>query len=107
MTLEGTVITGLIVLHPPRQLPEGAKVKVEVEVPDCAPNSLRDLLLEFAGSCPGLPPDMAEQHDRQKWAAGANKPSLTGLLELAGAVDDLPCDMARNHDHYLYGAPKR
>ncbi len=63
MTLEGRVCNGLIVLDPPRQLPEGARVTIELEDPPVSGESLRDLLLEFAGSCPGLPPDMAEQHD--------------------------------------------
>jgi hypothetical protein len=63
MTLEGKVVNGQIVLTPREPLPEGRRVKIEVEEPESTGNSLRDRLLQFAGSCPGLPADMAEQHD--------------------------------------------
>ncbi|GIW79051.1 MAG: hypothetical protein KatS3mg105_0858 [Gemmatales bacterium] len=63
MTLQGTVRNGVIVLDPPGQLPEGTRVKVLVEDRSASAQSLRDLLLEFAGSCSGLPHDMAAQHD--------------------------------------------
>lgn len=62
MTLEGTVRNGVVVVDEPAKLAEGAKVKVIVD--DIQPGqSLREFLMEFAGSCQGLPPDMAEQHD--------------------------------------------
>jgi hypothetical protein len=63
MTLHGTVQNGVIVLDPPGQLPEGTRVQVVVEEKPPAQESLRDLLLRFAGTCTGLPSDMAEQHD--------------------------------------------
>jgi hypothetical protein len=45
-------------------LPEGAAVTIIVQAPSQSGNgSLRDLLLEFAGTIDGLPPDMAEQHN--------------------------------------------
>jgi hypothetical protein len=45
-------------------LPEGAAVTIIVRAPEQPNNgSLRDLLLEFAGTIDDLPPDMAEQHD--------------------------------------------
>ena len=63
MTLEGTVKNNVIVLDHPGQLPEGARVKVVLEDGPQPAESLRDMLLRFAGTCPGLPSDMAEQHD--------------------------------------------
>jgi hypothetical protein len=45
-------------------LPEGATVTIIVQTPSQPDKgSLRDLLLEFAGTIGDLPPDMAEQHD--------------------------------------------
>ena len=59
MVLDGTIVNGQIVLHPPQPaLPEGAKVKVEViSEPTLA------FLLKFAGKAKELPADLAENHD--------------------------------------------
>jgi hypothetical protein len=48
MVVQGTFHNGGAVPATGQTLPEG---------------SLRELLLEFAGTIEGLPPDMAEQHD--------------------------------------------
>ena len=63
MTVEGTVKNGVIVLDEPEKLPEGVRVKVVLDQNPPPDESLRELLLRFAGSCPGLPADMAQQHD--------------------------------------------
>jgi hypothetical protein len=65
MTLEGTVTKGVIVLDGGPALPEGARVKVEVVAPSQPPSlsPLAQGLLEFAGQAPGLPRDMARNHD--------------------------------------------
>ena len=63
MTYHGRVIDGLIVLEPPVKLPDGVVVRVEVEAPDDQVASLRDGLSKLSGTAPGLPRDMAQQHD--------------------------------------------
>jgi hypothetical protein len=64
MIVEGTVQNGVVVPVGGELLPEGAAATIIVRTPHATDNgSLRDLLLEFAGSIDGLPPDMAEQHD--------------------------------------------
>jgi hypothetical protein len=63
-TYTGQVQNGVIVLDagsPP--LPEGTKVQVEPVDTVAAVADLSRILLEFAGTAQGLPPDMAEQHD--------------------------------------------
>jgi hypothetical protein len=62
MTYRGHVQSGVVVFDGPESPPEGATV--EVAVLSANPeSSLRDLLLEFAGTIDGLPSDMAAQHD--------------------------------------------
>ena len=64
MVVQGTVQNGVVVPNGGDPLPEGAAVTIIVPAPLQPSNgSLRELLLEFAGSIDGLPPDMAEQHD--------------------------------------------
>jgi hypothetical protein len=67
MTLQGTVRNGLVFLDPPQQLPDGTRVEVIVhELPAKAgegTSSLAERLLKHAGTVPGLPPDLADQHD--------------------------------------------
>jgi hypothetical protein len=63
MTVQGTVINGTIVLDANQALPEGARVSVTVEAEPGQQESLRDVLMKYAGCMKGLPPDMAEQHD--------------------------------------------
>ena len=62
MTLEGRVQNGAIVLEPPANLPEGARVRVEV-IPTAAEATLFDRIGHLAGRATHLPPDAAEQHD--------------------------------------------
>jgi hypothetical protein len=66
MVVQGTVHNGVAVPVTGQTLPEGADVTIIVRASDeraTENGSLRDLLLEFAGTIDGLPPDMAEQHD--------------------------------------------
>ena len=63
MVVEGTVQNGVVVLDNGRKLPDGTRVEVILEEQPLAGESLRDMLMRFAGTCPGLPSDMAEQHD--------------------------------------------
>jgi hypothetical protein len=60
--LEGTVRNGVIVVDHADDLPDGTKVKVLVESPQPRP-SLAERLLKHAGTVPGLPSDLADQHD--------------------------------------------
>jgi hypothetical protein len=66
MVVQGTVHNGVAVPATGQTLPEGADVTIIVRAGGEKPTqngSLRDLLLEFAGTIEGLPPDMAAQHD--------------------------------------------
>jgi hypothetical protein len=78
MGYNGHVKNGIVVLDDPVQLPEGAKVRVEIL------ESGEEVLVDEDGQTLG-----------QK------------LLKHAGKAVGLPPDAARNHDHYLYGTPKK
>ncbi len=78
MGYNGHVKNGIVVLDEPVQLPEGAKVRVEIL------ESGEEVLVDENGQTLG-----------QK------------LLKFAGKAVGLPPDAARNHDHYLYGTPKK
>ncbi len=66
MTLRGRVSGGVVMLENPQALPEGTEVKVapvkkrnrKRNTPD-----LTDKLLQWAGTCKGLPEDLARNHD--------------------------------------------
>lgn len=78
MTYRGVVQDGSIALPPGVQLPEGARVRIELEEPAIA-----------------------------KPISSDPRPIGKKLLDLAGTVEGLPEDLSINHDHYLYGTPKR
>jgi hypothetical protein len=59
MTYAGTVKNGVIVLDAGSALPEGARVKVQSDLP----SSVGDRLMAHAGIIDDLPSDMAEKHD--------------------------------------------
>jgi hypothetical protein len=68
MTLQGTINSGAIVLDEPAALPEGTRVEVLVKVVEGHENgkpksTLSQRLLKHAGTVPGLPSDLARQHD--------------------------------------------
>jgi predicted DNA-binding antitoxin AbrB/MazE fold protein len=61
MTLEGTVVNGVIVPDQPGVLPEGARVRVIVQTEGKKPTL--GGLLKYAGILSDMPSDFAEQHD--------------------------------------------
>jgi hypothetical protein len=65
--LTGKVVNGVVILDQPGKLEDGTKVRVKPvpEHPDTEGDisSLREMLLSFAGTVEGLPPDMALNHD--------------------------------------------
>ncbi len=63
MTVQGTVIEGVIVLDDSAKLPEGARVEVTVKSPEQPASPLAATLLKHAGKAQGLPEDLAAQHD--------------------------------------------
>lgn len=64
MVVQGTVQNGVVVPAAGQSLPEGAEVTIIVRTAtEAESGSLREMLMEFAGTIDGLPPDMAEQHD--------------------------------------------
>jgi hypothetical protein len=62
MVLNGIVQNGVIIVPDQQALPEGAKVTIVIETPE-RPPTLAERLLKHAGTVPGLPSDLAEQHD--------------------------------------------
>jgi hypothetical protein len=66
MVVQGTVHNGVAVPVTGQMLPEGAEVTIIVRASGetgSENGSLRELLLEFAGTIDCMPPDMAVQHD--------------------------------------------
>jgi hypothetical protein len=65
MTYRGHIKNGTVVLDEPVQLPEGAEVDVAIHSLDrpSRPSTLLERFGDLVGSCPDLPPDMAENHD--------------------------------------------
>ena len=65
MAYKGHVKNGVVVLDERASLPDGTEVEVLVvpQAPQESQQSLREFLLSFAGKCPGLPPDLARNHD--------------------------------------------
>ena len=62
MTYRGHVENGVVVLDEPASLPEGAKVRVELEAPE-RELTLAERLKDVVGILKGLPADFAAQHD--------------------------------------------
>jgi hypothetical protein len=59
MIVDGTVVNGQVVLEPTQpQLPEGAKVRVEL-----VPEPTLAFLVKYAGKATNLPSDLAKNHD--------------------------------------------
>jgi len=63
MTYRGRVKGDVIVLDESVKLPDGAKVRVEIEPTPEEIQSLREGFRKLSGIASGLPSDMAEQHD--------------------------------------------
>lgn len=79
MTYQGHFENGVIVLDEPANLPDGAKVRVELLSPGEAPQT------------PETPQSTHYEH----------------YEPIIGAIDDLPEDFAAQHDHYIHGTPKK
>jgi hypothetical protein len=64
MEFEGTVREGVVVVDCSEPLPEGAKVKIFIEQSALTKQpTLAERLLRHSGTVPGLPPDIAAEHD--------------------------------------------
>jgi hypothetical protein len=77
MSFEGSVQNGVVVLDNGQQLPDGTRVEVIVCDSPGKKSTLRDRLLELAGTVDNLPPDMARNHDH--YIHGAAKPHEKSL----------------------------
>jgi len=65
MTVRGHILNGTVVLDEPVKLPDGTSVEVDVRAlskGDEGP-TLYERLADVIGIAPGLPADMAENHD--------------------------------------------
>ena len=65
MELEGVVHNGVIVPDDATVLPEGARVRITV-APVEKPKPFGERFAQFKGAVPGLPTDLAEQHDHYR-----------------------------------------
>ena len=63
MTYRGKVQDGVIVLDDSVKLPDGVTVRIEVDPTPDELAALRDGLKKLSGTAPGLPRDMARNHD--------------------------------------------
>lgn len=69
MTVRGHIRNGAVVLDEPVELPDGMGVEVEVRPLCAAPETGEsgptwgEVFRDLTGSVPGLPADMAENHD--------------------------------------------
>jgi len=68
MELNGVVTNGHVVFDEPCPIADGVKVTVRIvdpvaAKPETAPPTLGKRLMKHAGTVPGLPEDLAEQHD--------------------------------------------
>jgi hypothetical protein len=63
MSYPGIVQNGVVVLENGALLKNGTRVQVTVEEQTPETESLRQLLLRYAGTIDGLPDDMARNHD--------------------------------------------
>lgn len=78
MIFRGHVEDGAVILDEPADLPNGARVRVELLANDDAAaqtqtgKSLSEDLLELAGRASGLPVNAAERHD--EYLAGRESP---------------------------------
>ena len=65
MELEGVVHNGVIVPDDATALPEGTRVRI-TPVPLEKPRPFGERFAQFKGAVPGLPADLAEQHDHYR-----------------------------------------
>lgn len=65
MELEGVVHKGVVVPDDPTALMEGMRVRIS-PAPQEKPGSFGERFGQFKGAIPGLPADLAEQHDHYR-----------------------------------------
>ncbi|MGI8979725.1 MAG: hypothetical protein ACR2FY_10900 [Pirellulaceae bacterium] len=65
MELEGVVHNGVIVPDNVTALPEGMRVRISPAAPE-EPRPFGERFAKFKGAVPGLPADLAEQHDHYR-----------------------------------------
>ena len=65
MELEGVVHNGVIVPDDATVLAEGTRVRIS-PTPEETPRPFGDRFAKFKGAVPGLPEDLAEQHDHYR-----------------------------------------
>ena len=65
MELEGVVHNGVIVPDDAAALPEGTRVRILVAGGD-QPKPFGERFAQFKGAAPGLPQDLAEQHEHYR-----------------------------------------
>jgi hypothetical protein len=65
MKLEGVVHNGVIVMDDATALPEGTRVRISPATPE-QPKPFGERFAQFKGAVPGLPADLAEQHDHYR-----------------------------------------
>lgn len=65
MELEGVVHDGVIVPDDASALPEGARVRIIVQRPS-EPQAFGQRFAQFKGAVPGLPTDLASQHEHYR-----------------------------------------
>ena len=65
MGLEGIVQNGVIVPDDAQALPEGMRVRI-IPAPSETPRAFGARFAQFKGAAPGLPADLAEQHDHYR-----------------------------------------
>jgi hypothetical protein len=66
MELEGVVSNGVIIPDAPTALPDGTRVRISPAVPSGKPQPFGQRYSHFKGTIPGLPTDLAEQHDHHR-----------------------------------------
>ena len=65
MELEGVVHNGVIVPDSAMSLPEGTRVRITPAALE-QPKPFGERFAQFKGAAPGLPADLAEQHDHYR-----------------------------------------
>ena len=65
MELEGVVHNGVIVPDDATALPEGTRVRISPATEE-KPKPFGERFAQFKGAIPGLPEDLAEQHDHYR-----------------------------------------
>ncbi len=65
MDLEGVVHDGVIIPDDASALPEGTRVRISPSAV-VSPKTFAERYAQFLGAIPGLPTDLAEQHDHYR-----------------------------------------